>query len=72
MQLCNSGGEDIVCIGVILRDSHGTAEVKSVTGNKILRILKAHGLAPERCADILGVYYWFAMDGELGIIVCIE
>ncbi|TYK14811.1 uncharacterized protein E5676_scaffold1081G00120 [Cucumis melo var. makuwa] len=31
----------------------------------------------ERCADILGVYYWFAMDGivciagELGIIVCI-
>ncbi|KAA0060235.1 40S ribosomal protein S13-like [Cucumis melo var. makuwa] len=25
MQLCNSGGEDIVCIGVILRDSHGLA-----------------------------------------------
>lgn len=30
-------------IGVILRDSHGIAQVKSVTGNKILRILKAHG-----------------------------
>ncbi|RRT61612.1 hypothetical protein B296_00044084, partial [Ensete ventricosum] len=29
-------------IGVILRDSHGIAQVKSVTGNKILRILKAH------------------------------
>ncbi|KAA0066416.1 40S ribosomal protein S13-like [Cucumis melo var. makuwa] len=52
MQLCNSGGEDIVCIGVILRDSHGTAEVKSVTGNKILRILKAHGLAPEIPEDL--------------------
>ncbi|KAJ8478277.1 hypothetical protein OPV22_022004 [Ensete ventricosum] len=33
-------------IGVILRDSHGIAQVKSVTGNKILRILKAHGLQP--------------------------
>ena len=28
-------------IGVILRDSNGIAQVKSVTGNKILRILKA-------------------------------
>ncbi|KAF9668253.1 hypothetical protein SADUNF_Sadunf15G0109800 [Salix dunnii] len=34
-------------IGVILRDSHGIAQVRSVTGNQILRILKAHayGLA---------------------------
>lgn len=31
-------------IGVILRDSHGIAQVKSVTGSKILRILKAHGV----------------------------
>lgn len=30
-------------IGVILRDSHGIAQVKSVTGSKILRILKGHG-----------------------------
>lgn len=30
-------------IGVTLRDSHGIAQVKSVTGSKILRILKAHG-----------------------------
>jgi hypothetical protein len=30
-------------IGVILRDSHGIAQVRSVTGNQILRILKAHG-----------------------------
>ena len=30
-------------VGVILRDSHGVAQVKSVTGSKILRILKANG-----------------------------
>jgi small subunit ribosomal protein S13e len=30
-------------IGVILRDSHGIAQVKSVTGNKIVRILKKSG-----------------------------
>lgn len=34
-------------IGVVLRDSHGVAQVKSVTGNKILRILKTNGLAPQ-------------------------
>ena len=30
-------------IGVILRDLHGIAQVRSVTGNKILRILKGNG-----------------------------
>ena len=34
-------------IGVLLRDSHGIAQVKSVTGSKILRMLKKGGLAPE-------------------------
>ncbi|GIZ43988.1 hypothetical protein CKM354_000719700 [Cercospora kikuchii] len=29
-------------IGVVLRDSHGVAQVKVVTGNKILRILKGN------------------------------
>ena len=33
----------MLVIGVILRDSHGIAQVKTVTGSKILRILKAHG-----------------------------
>uniref|UniRef100_A0A8C5QXQ3 Small ribosomal subunit protein uS15 n=1 Tax=Leptobrachium leishanense TaxID=445787 RepID=A0A8C5QXQ3_9ANUR len=33
-------------IGVILRDSHDVAQVRFVTGNKILRILKSKGLAP--------------------------
>ncbi|KAJ3202219.1 ribosomal 40S subunit protein S13, partial [Clydaea vesicula] len=39
-------------IGVILRDSHGIAQVKNVTGNKILRILKTNGLAPEIPEDL--------------------
>uniref|UniRef100_A0A0D9X3V8 Small ribosomal subunit protein uS15 N-terminal domain-containing protein n=1 Tax=Leersia perrieri TaxID=77586 RepID=A0A0D9X3V8_9ORYZ len=39
-------------IGVVLRDQHGIPLVKSVTGSKILRILKAHGLAPEIPEDL--------------------
>ncbi|CAL9759829.1 unnamed protein product [Musa acuminata subsp. burmannicoides] len=39
-------------IGVILRDSNGIAQVKSVTGSKILRILKAHGLQPGLPEDL--------------------
>jgi hypothetical protein len=30
-------------IGVTLRDSHGIPQVRFVTGNKILRILKSNG-----------------------------
>lgn len=32
-------------IGVILRDSHGIPQVRFVTGNKILRILKSNGMS---------------------------
>eukprot|EP00549_Striatella_unipunctata_P021454 CAMPEP_0118719834 /NCGR_PEP_ID=MMETSP0800-20121206/29743_1 /TAXON_ID=210618 ORGANISM="Striatella unipunctata, Strain CCMP2910" /NCGR_SAMPLE_ID=MMETSP0800 /ASSEMBLY_ACC=CAM_ASM_000638 /LENGTH=151 /DNA_ID=CAMNT_0006627343 /DNA_START=143 /DNA_END=601 /DNA_ORIENTATION=+ len=39
-------------IGVILRDSNGIAQVCSVTGQKIVRILKSHGLAPEIPEDL--------------------
>lgn len=39
-------------IGVLLRDSEGIAQVKSVTGQKIVRILKANGLAPEIPEDM--------------------
>jgi small subunit ribosomal protein S13e len=39
-------------IGVVLRDSQGIAQVKSVTGNKILRILKSNGLGPEIPEDL--------------------
>ncbi|XP_017369547.2 40S ribosomal protein S13-like [Cebus imitator] len=39
-------------IGVILRDSHGVAQVCFVTGNKILRILKSEGLAPGLPEDL--------------------
>jgi small subunit ribosomal protein S13e len=31
-------------IGVVLRDSHGVAQVKSITGQKILRLLKKTGV----------------------------
>lgn len=39
-------------IGVQLRDSKGVAQVRFVTGNKILRILKSEGLAPEIPEDL--------------------
>jgi ribosomal protein S15P/S13E len=42
----------IFFIGVILRDSHGVAQVRFVTGNKILRILKAKGLAAQIPEDL--------------------
>jgi len=39
-------------IGVILRDSHGVAQVRRITGNKILRILRSKGMAPEIPEDL--------------------
>ena len=39
-------------IGVILRDSHGVGQTRAVTGNKVLRILKANGLAPAIPEDL--------------------
>lgn len=39
-------------IGVVLRDQHGVPLVTGVTGSKVLRILKAHGLAPEIPEDL--------------------
>lgn len=39
-------------IGVVLRDSHGIPQVKSVTGNKVLRILKSQGLASQMPEDL--------------------
>ena len=39
-------------IGIILRDSNGVGRVKNVTGNTILRILKAQGLAPTIPEDL--------------------
>lgn len=43
----------VLCLaGVILRDSHGVAQVRFVTGNKILRILKSKGLAPDLPEDL--------------------
>ena len=39
-------------IGTILRDSYGIPSVKLITGKKILKILKEHGLAPEIPPDL--------------------
>lgn len=39
-------------IGVILRDSHGIAQVRSVTGTKVLRLLKKNGLGPDLPEDL--------------------
>lgn len=39
-------------IGVILRDNHGIAQVKAVTGQKIMRLLKREGLAPSLPEDL--------------------
>jgi small subunit ribosomal protein S13e len=63
LKISSADVEDHVCklakkgltpsqIGVILRDSNGIAQVKSVTGQKIVRVLKANGLAPEVPEDL--------------------
>lgn len=39
-------------IGVVLRDSHGVAQSRWVTGAKILRVLRGKGLAPEIPEDL--------------------
>jgi small subunit ribosomal protein S13e len=39
-------------IGTQLRDSMGIAQVKSITGRKILRLLKHNGQAPELPEDV--------------------
>jgi len=39
-------------IGNTLRDSHGVAQTSYVTSSKVLRILKAQGLAPEIPEDL--------------------
>ena len=39
-------------IGVNLRDSAGVAQVKNITGRKVLRILKHAGMAPEIPEDL--------------------
>ena len=39
-------------IGVLLRDAHGVTQTRFITGNKIMRILKSNGLAPELPEDL--------------------
>mgnify|MGYP003706243375 CR=1 FL=1 len=39
-------------IGVVLRDQYGIPQVKGVTGQKILRVLKVQGVAPQLPEDL--------------------
>merc|ERR1712154_200059 len=39
-------------IGVQIRDQYGVSQSKYVTGNKILRVLKANGLTPDLPEDL--------------------
>eukprot|EP00768_Dysnectes_brevis_P002923 gnl/Dysnectes_brevis/212_a242_9094.p2 GENE.gnl/Dysnectes_brevis/212_a242_9094~~gnl/Dysnectes_brevis/212_a242_9094.p2 ORF type:complete len:155 (-),score=47.76 gnl/Dysnectes_brevis/212_a242_9094:69-533(-) len=39
-------------IGVILRDQYGVGQISHVTNSKIVRVLKANGLAPEIPEDL--------------------
>eukprot|EP00301_Raphidiophrys_heterophryoidea_P026510 c9173_g1_i1.p1 GENE.c9173_g1_i1~~c9173_g1_i1.p1 ORF type:complete len:163 (+),score=48.06 c9173_g1_i1:36-491(+) len=39
-------------VGVFLRDAHGIPQISSVTGSKVLRILKSNGFAPEIPEDL--------------------
>ncbi|KAJ7699368.1 ribosomal S13/S15 N-terminal domain-containing protein [Mycena rosella] len=49
-------------IGVILRDSHGVPQVRFLTGNKILRILKSQGLGPSIPEDL-----WFLIKKAVAV-----
>ncbi|KAJ3616631.1 hypothetical protein Zmor_011766 [Zophobas morio] len=56
-QICNYArkGYSPSKIGAILRDSCGVTKVERITGNKILRILKANGLAPTLPEDLVAL-----------------
>ncbi|KAA8495591.1 40S ribosomal protein S13 [Porphyridium purpureum] len=53
-QICKLAKKGLVPsqIGVTLRDTQGIAQVHAVTSNKILRILRTNGLAPELPEDL--------------------
>lgn len=48
-------GYSMAMIGLILRDQYGIPSVKMVTGKKIGRILKEHGLLPEIPEDLVAL-----------------
>ena len=52
-------------IGVTLRDSHGIPQVRFVTGNKILRILKSNGIPLTYMAGVVDVDGVFVTVGQV-------
>ena len=53
-EMCKLAKKGIVPsqIGAIMRDNHSVGLVKSITGSKVLRILKLAGLAPKLPEDL--------------------
>jgi hypothetical protein len=61
-------------IGVVLRDSHGIPQVRFVTGNKILRILKSQGaLSPGRSSAAYSPFSLVLFPSLLGAccVICV-
>ena len=54
-------------IGVVLRVSYGVAQVKNVTGNKILRILKSKGTTEKSCVCTYGLLLYL----RVAVAVCL-
>lgn len=50
--VAGSNAKPQLILGIILRDSHGVAQVRFVNGNKVLRIMKAVGLKPDIPEDL--------------------
>ncbi len=48
-------GYSSAMIGTILRDQYGVPDVRALTGKKITRILKEHGLLPSIPEDLLNL-----------------
>lgn len=57
-------------IGVILRDSHAIAQVKSVTGNKILRLLKKAGALRGLCVQRVSCVLSFREHATVWPVCC--
>lgn len=57
-------------IGVLLRDQHGIPQVHTVTGSKILRVLKGSGLAPDIPEDLYFLIKKVIIAGE-GWCLCV-
>ncbi len=49
-------GYSSAMIGLILRDQYGIPDVKAITGKKISKIMKEHGVYPQFPEDLLNLF----------------